>query len=72
MALEVVDDLRGDVPQRPGDDQAGTLGGAADVLADPEVPTRPPDGALGGDTAALRRLSSVALTSYLPFQPCGG
>ena len=33
--------------------------------------TRTPDGPLGGDAALLRRLSSVAVTSYLPFQLTG-
>src|SRR3954466_15351622 len=38
VALEVVDHLGGDVPQRAGDHQAGPFRRTGDVLTDPEVP----------------------------------
>src|SRR4029453_10022944 len=68
VALEVVHDLRADVPRGPGDDEAGTLGRAADVLADPEVPTRLSDGALGGNTAAIAALEQRG-GHFLPAFP---
>ena len=37
---DVVDDLHEDVPGGPGHDQARTLGGAADLLAHPDVAAR--------------------------------
>src|SRR4029079_5309365 len=59
VALRVVHDLRGDLPQAAGDHQARPLGRTADVLADPEVAARLADGALGGDaTAALEELGA--------------
>src|SRR6185369_7755384 len=83
----VVDDLGHDVAQRPGHDQAGTLRGAVDVLAHPEVAPCPPDGALGGHAAAtleqsrahflpafpaLRRLTSPTYLTPLPLYGSGG
>src|ERR1700761_7390491 len=68
VTLEVVDDLRGDMPRRAGDDQAGALGGAADVLADPEVPTRLADGTRGTDTGAVAALEQRG-GHFLPAFP---
>src|SRR5690348_11517056 len=61
MALVVVDDLRGDVPQRTGDHQAGTLGGAAQPLADAEVPA--------GSADATRRRGAAEAA---PLEQFGG
>ena len=41
LAGQVVDDLGDDVLRRPGDDQPRTLGGAGDLLADPDLATQP-------------------------------
>ena len=40
LADGVVDDLDEDVPRGAGDDQARTLGGAGDLLADADVATQ--------------------------------
>src|SRR5581483_6023279 len=69
VTLGVVHDLGGDVAQRAGDDQAGTLRGSADVLANAEVPTRPAHRALGGDIATTVALDKRGGHFLPPLPP---
>src|SRR6185503_3981526 len=62
------DELGGDVPQRPGDHQAGLLGRAADVPADAEVPPRPPAATRCGDVPAATALAERC-AHFLPAFP---
>src|SRR5690606_22109216 len=66
VALCVVHDLGGDLTQRTSDDQPGPVGGAADVLADPEVSPRPPDGPLRGHAAAALEQSRAHFFPAFP------
>src|SRR5438034_3250495 len=68
VTLGVVDHLSGDLPQGPGDDQAGPLGGTAEVLADPEVPAGAADVALRGWSAGLAALEQRG-AHFLPAFP---
>src|SRR5262249_34819273 len=68
VALEVVDDLGADVPERSSDHQARTLRRAIDPLADAEVPARPPDAARRGVAARAPALDQRG-AHFLPAFP---
>src|SRR5690606_19193267 len=65
VALGVVDDLGHDVPQRAGDDQAGTFRGPTDALTNAEVSTGPGGGALGGAATTLNQRGRHFLPAFL-------